>query len=136
MGRLNVMRCPVAKRGANASHFALVSGGPPPFLLPPPLASSVKNHRKGNEVAFDAATKQPRAPTLYEEFLTSGLSQRIKQDKGMDLRHTLLRHTIIFASLAYKDMLDAKRNEAERRELCNELMKAKKELAAKTRRKK
>ncbi|KAL5736911.1 hypothetical protein ACOSQ2_031699 [Xanthoceras sorbifolium] len=159
MGRLKVMRCPVAKRGANATPFAtlpkrakvgdpnrggqaLVSGGPPPFFPPPPFVSFANNHRKMNEVAFDASTKQPvrrgylltspRAPTLYEEFLTGGLSQRIKEGKGMDLRHTLLRHTIMLASLAYKHMFDAKRNEAERMKLCNELMKAKKELAART----
>ncbi|KAL5738602.1 hypothetical protein ACOSP7_031363 [Xanthoceras sorbifolium] len=146
MERLNVMKYPVAKRGANASLFstlpkrakvgdlnrggqALVSGGPPPFFPPPPFASFANNHRKRNEVAFDASTK---ALTLYEKFLTGGLSQRIKEDKGMDLRHTLLRHTIMFASLTYKHMLDAKRNEAERMKLCNELIKAKKELAART----
>ncbi|KAL5843784.1 hypothetical protein ACOSQ4_009742 [Xanthoceras sorbifolium] len=37
-------------------------------------------------------------PTLYEDFLTSGLSQRIKMDKGMDLRNTLFRHTLMFHS--------------------------------------
>ncbi|KAL5857081.1 hypothetical protein ACOSQ3_004539 [Xanthoceras sorbifolium] len=39
----------------------------------------------------------------------------------MDLRHTLLLHTFMSASLAYKDVLEIEKNEAERRELRDEL---------------
>ncbi|KAL5732673.1 hypothetical protein ACOSQ2_032365 [Xanthoceras sorbifolium] len=69
-----------------------------------------------------------RAPTLYEEFLTSGLSQRIEEDKGPDLHHTLVRHALMTVSLAYKDILESKENDVERRELRDELVKVRKEL--------
>ncbi|KAL5760643.1 hypothetical protein ACOSP7_019155 [Xanthoceras sorbifolium] len=40
----------------------------------------------------------------------------------MDLHHTLLRHALVSASLVYQDMLEAERNDVERRELCDELV--------------
>ncbi|KAL5747269.1 hypothetical protein ACOSP7_024266 [Xanthoceras sorbifolium] len=148
MGRLNVTKCHTAKRGINASSFAALpnkakvgepnQGGQPPFLPPPPPISSTGNCSKGKWVAFDAATEQfvkKRLPSrssealiLYEDFLTSALSQRIEEDTRMDRLHTLLRHTLMSASLAYKDMLETERNEAKRREMCDELIKARKEL--------
>ncbi|KAL5818792.1 hypothetical protein ACOSQ4_022634 [Xanthoceras sorbifolium] len=70
------------------------------------------------------------APVLYEDFLTVSLSQRIEEDMGMNLRHTLLRHTLMSASLAYKNMLKTESNKAKRRELRDELVKAMGELAA------
>ncbi|KAL5861889.1 hypothetical protein ACOSQ4_003185 [Xanthoceras sorbifolium] len=36
-----------------------------------------------------------RAPVLYEEFLTEGLSQHIEEDKGSDLCYTLVRHALM-----------------------------------------
>ncbi|KAL5754170.1 hypothetical protein ACOSP7_022390 [Xanthoceras sorbifolium] len=36
-----------------------------------------------------------QAPVLYEEFITGDLSQRIEEDKGLDLCHTLVRHALI-----------------------------------------
>ncbi|KAL5773539.1 hypothetical protein ACOSQ2_013463 [Xanthoceras sorbifolium] len=65
---------------------------------------------------------------LYEEFFIRGLSQRIEEDKGPDLRHSLVRHALMIACLAYKDMLESEQNDAERRELRDELIKAKREL--------
>ncbi|KAL5789488.1 hypothetical protein ACOSQ2_004376 [Xanthoceras sorbifolium] len=38
-----------------------------------------------------------RAPMLYEEFLTGGLSQRIEEDEGSDLRHTIVRHALLIS---------------------------------------
>ncbi|KAL5811901.1 hypothetical protein ACOSQ3_026851 [Xanthoceras sorbifolium] len=45
-----------------------------------------------------------RVSTLYEDFLTSSLSQYIEVDKGIDLRHILLRHALMIStsSLAAK----------------------------------
>ncbi|KAL5799490.1 hypothetical protein ACOSQ4_032374 [Xanthoceras sorbifolium] len=70
-----------------------------------------------------------RTPTLYEEFLTAGLSQRIEEDKGSDFHHTLVRHAVMTVSLAYKDILESKENDVERRELRDELAKVRKALA-------
>ncbi|KAL5734346.1 hypothetical protein ACOSP7_032207 [Xanthoceras sorbifolium] len=36
-----------------------------------------------------------RAPMLYEEFLTRGLSQRIADDEGPNLRHSLVCHALL-----------------------------------------
>ncbi|KAL5738917.1 hypothetical protein ACOSQ2_028097 [Xanthoceras sorbifolium] len=36
-----------------------------------------------------------RAPMLYEEFLTEGLSQHIKEDEDLNLRHTIVRHALL-----------------------------------------
>ncbi|KAL5865691.1 hypothetical protein ACOSQ3_003205 [Xanthoceras sorbifolium] len=33
---------------------------------------------------------------LYEKFITGGLSQYIKKDEGPDLRHTLVRHALLY----------------------------------------
>ncbi|KAL5775771.1 hypothetical protein ACOSP7_013328 [Xanthoceras sorbifolium] len=153
MGRLNVVKCPTEKRGSNASHFATSSKkakGPPPILLPPSFVLSTGNRRIEKGVVFDTTMEQlvgkklyaysfeylERAPTLYEDFLTSGLRQHIEMGKGMDLYHTLLRHTLMSASLAYKDVFETEKNEAERRELRDELVKARSELAARAGREK
>ncbi|KAL5806641.1 hypothetical protein ACOSQ4_029374 [Xanthoceras sorbifolium] len=145
MGRLEVTKCPMVKRSANASPLFVPPkkvrvgepnlGGQPPLpkgpsltLPSPPPIIAMDCRRKGKEVNFDAIAEQPvrreiltyspeRAPTLYEEFLTGGLSQRIEEGNRIYLRHTLLRYTLISASLAYKDMLEAEGNEAERKEL-------------------
>ncbi|KAL5805052.1 hypothetical protein ACOSQ3_031852 [Xanthoceras sorbifolium] len=39
-----------------------------------------------------------RALMLYEEFLIEGLSQRIDEDKGPDLRHTIVCHALLLSS--------------------------------------
>ncbi|KAL5865463.1 hypothetical protein ACOSQ3_002977 [Xanthoceras sorbifolium] len=70
-----------------------------------------------------------QAPILYEEFLTDDLSQHIEENKGPHLRHTLVRRTLITVCLTYKDMLKSKENDAYRRELHDELKKARRELA-------
>ncbi|KAL5743902.1 hypothetical protein ACOSQ2_027018 [Xanthoceras sorbifolium] len=64
-----------------------------------------------------------RAPMLYEEFLTGGLSQHIEEDEGPDLRHTLGRHALLTACLSYKNMLESEDNDAERRVLRDKLIK-------------
>ncbi|KAL5752492.1 hypothetical protein ACOSP7_022686 [Xanthoceras sorbifolium] len=71
-----------------------------------------------------------QVPTFYEDFLSGGVSQCIEMDKGMDLRHTLLHHAFMSVSLAYKDVLETEKSEAKRRELRDELGKARRELAA------
>ncbi|KAL5743568.1 hypothetical protein ACOSQ2_026684 [Xanthoceras sorbifolium] len=93
-----------------------------------------------------------RVSTLYEDFLTSSLSQYIEVDKGIDLRHILLRHALMIstsscisfffplrslsASLAYKDVFETEKSEAKIKELCNELRKVKRELAVRAKREK
>ncbi|KAL5779353.1 hypothetical protein ACOSQ2_010090 [Xanthoceras sorbifolium] len=147
MRRLNVMKCPTAKKDSNAYPFFASSKkarvdepsqggqppflrGPPPFLPPPPFTLSAGNSSKGKKVAFDSAMEEylEWALTLYEDFLTRGLSQRIEMDKGIDLRHTLIYHTLMPASLVCKDVLETEKNDVERRELGDELAKAMREL--------
>ncbi|KAL5848940.1 hypothetical protein ACOSQ4_006953 [Xanthoceras sorbifolium] len=70
-----------------------------------------------------------RAPVLYKEFLTRSLSQRIEEDKGPELCYTLVRHALMIAYMAYKDMLESEENDAEKGELSDKLLKVKKELA-------
>ncbi|KAL5811939.1 hypothetical protein ACOSQ3_026889 [Xanthoceras sorbifolium] len=70
-----------------------------------------------------------RAPMLYEEFLTRGLSQCIEEDEGPVLRHTLVRHALLTTCLLYKNMLEFEDNDEERRVLRNELIKTKQGLA-------
>ncbi|KAL5775846.1 hypothetical protein ACOSP7_013403 [Xanthoceras sorbifolium] len=155
MERLQVKKCPTSKRGSNASFSAAcmkkvkvwepsqggrpsLSKGPLPFLPPPLSTLSPSSSSKRKKVAFNVAIEQPIgsleylkwALTLYEDFLTSGLSQRIEMDKRIDFRHTLLRHALTSASLAYKDVLETEKSEAERIELRDELKKARRELAA------
>ncbi|KAL5752229.1 hypothetical protein ACOSP7_022415 [Xanthoceras sorbifolium] len=36
-----------------------------------------------------------QASTLYEEFLTRGLSQRVDEDEGSDLRHMLVCYALL-----------------------------------------
>ncbi|KAL5770298.1 hypothetical protein ACOSP7_014452 [Xanthoceras sorbifolium] len=158
MERLNTLKCPPIKRGfddsslsvppkkvrfegPNRSDHPLLLKGPAPNLPPPPPTNVAGARRKEKGVDFDVSAKQsikrmrPEysavAPILYEEFLTDGLNQRIEEDKGPDLRHTLVRHDLILnftACLAYKDMLESEENDVERRELHDELMKAVREL--------
>ncbi|KAL5864573.1 hypothetical protein ACOSQ3_002087 [Xanthoceras sorbifolium] len=72
-----------------------------------------------------------RVPTLYDDFLTRGLSHRIEEEQKEELRHILLRYTLMFACLTHKDLLEIERSEAEKRELREELEAARRELTEK-----
>ncbi|KAL5803017.1 hypothetical protein ACOSQ4_031322 [Xanthoceras sorbifolium] len=50
------------------------------------------------------------APMCYEEFLTRGLSQHIKEDEGLNLHHTLVRHALLRPSLGSRSGLLAREN--------------------------
>ncbi|KAL5782483.1 hypothetical protein ACOSP7_007512 [Xanthoceras sorbifolium] len=158
MGRLNTLKCPSTKKGTDVSSLyvppkkgrlegpnqnrqSLLLKGPTPNL-PPPSISITGARKKGNGIDFDVSAEQPvqrgmaarsavylgRASVLYEEFLIGGLSQRIEEDKGLDLRHTLVRHALMIACLAHKNMLEYEENDTVRRELRDELIKVNKEL--------
>ncbi|KAL5857401.1 hypothetical protein ACOSQ3_004859 [Xanthoceras sorbifolium] len=156
MGRLKILRFSPTKKGVHASPLSIPPkkarveesnlDGQSPLLkgpssnLPPTSHTNVEGTcRKGKGVDFNSIAKQPvkrgmpihsfvQAPILYETFLTGGLSQRIEEDRRLDLRHTLVRHALMTIRLAYKDMLESEENDAKKREMCDELMKARKEL--------
>ncbi|KAL5835026.1 hypothetical protein ACOSQ3_014613 [Xanthoceras sorbifolium] len=155
MERLNILKCPPVERGIddsplfvplknvrlegpNRSDQPLLLKGPAPKLPPPPSTNVAGARRKEKGVDFDVSAKQTvqrmrpehsaMAPMLYEEFLTDGLNQRIEEDKGPDLRHTLVCHALMTACLTYKYMLESEGNDMERRKLHDELMKAMREL--------
>ncbi|KAL5762635.1 hypothetical protein ACOSP7_018899 [Xanthoceras sorbifolium] len=62
-------------------------------------------------------------------YLTKGLSNHIEEDDGMRLCHALFRYGLETTCLAYKDVLETERSETKKKRLCEELEKAKMELA-------
>ncbi|KAL5767662.1 hypothetical protein ACOSQ2_014445 [Xanthoceras sorbifolium] len=77
-----------------------------------------------------------RVPAMYEDYLTRGLSNRIKVDQGMELCHALFRYGLMFAFLANKDVLETERSEAKKKKLCKELENIRSELVARVKREK
>ncbi|KAL5805016.1 hypothetical protein ACOSQ3_031816 [Xanthoceras sorbifolium] len=59
------------------------------------MAGSAVYPSSGRGLGAVAQEYLKRASMLYKEFLTRGLSQRIEEEEGPDLHHTLIRHAIL-----------------------------------------